>query len=350
MNERSGKSRLRAACAAGLAAALLGLVVLGCMQWRDFASPPPPEVSAEWRALIADLRAFERTIGFQETKNFLTLTGERESFAFCGRASRYLLPYSYEDPDIRWIESVTETECRAEAAEADVFYGTVEAMGEIGTPVTPSMLTSKLDRFVYLVIHEDCHDQFDLPYGVEEALCNVITYHAMDRFSSDAYRWYSRENRAIKSYTGMQSTQTRATIRHYAQLEALYARYRRAEVSGERLISERARLFASAERSLELDKGTMNNVVMANYMTYSRHYPALERAHQALGRDLRRTVEFFRHVDRIKPSKAEVMKRTGAAADSVELVRAYESAVMQTAQQALTEWKRARWSAPAANG
>ena len=24
------------------------------------------------------------------------------------------------------------------------------------------MITGKLDRFIYLVIHEDCHDQFEL--------------------------------------------------------------------------------------------------------------------------------------------------------------------------------------------
>jgi hypothetical protein len=205
------------------------------------------------------------------------------------------------------------------------------------------MLKGKLDRFVYLVIHEDCHDQFDLPYGIEEALCNVIAYHAMDRFSSGAYRWHSRENRAIKSYTGLQSTQTRTTIAHYGELERLYGRFHRAEVSTEYLFNERARVFASAERALALDNGTMNNVVLANYMTYSRHYPFLERTFAVLGRDLARTVEFFRHVDRIKPSKSQVMQRDGISeAGSVDLVRAYETAVVKTTAQVLAEWRRTR--------
>jgi hypothetical protein len=323
-------------------AGLLVIAAIGCVQWREFSSPPSPLVS-EWRALVADLRTFEHTIGFSATKNFLTLTGERESFPFCGQASRYTLPYSYEDPSIRWADSLDEAQCHAASADADVFFGTVEAMGEIGTPVTPSMLKGKLDRFVYLVIHEDCHDQFDLPYGIEEALCNVIAYHAMDRFSSGAYRWYSRENRAIKSYTGLQSTQTRATIAHYGQLEMLYGRFHRAEISAEYLLNERARVFASAERALALDNGTMNNVVLANYMTYSRHYPFLERTFAVLGRDLARTVEFFRHVDRVKPTKAEVMRRAGIReAGTVEFVRAYETAVAKTIAQELAEWRRTR--------
>ena len=87
--------------------------------------------------LVGDLRAFERTIGFVATKNFLTLTGERDSFPFCGQASRYTLPYSYEDPSIRWVDSLDEVQCHAVGSDADVFFGTVEAMGEIGTPVTP---------------------------------------------------------------------------------------------------------------------------------------------------------------------------------------------------------------------
>ena len=344
MTHPSEHRYFRPAAWIGIAVFLVS-AVLGCMQWREFSAPTAPKVPSPWRELIAELRAFEHGIGFAETKNFQSLTGERESFPFCGRASRYVLPYSYEDPIIRWVDSLTEAQCHAQGAEADVYFGTVEAMGEIGTPVTPSMLKGKLDRFVYLVIHEDCHDQFDLPYGVEESLCNVIAYSAMDRFSSAAYRWYSRENRAIKSYTGMQSSQTRATIRHYTQLERLYARYRRAEVSEPVLLADRARVFASAERALALDKGTMNNVVLANYMTYSRHYPFLEKVFSTLGHDLARTVAFFRHVDRIKPSKAEVMQRMGLKEeDSVELVRAYEAAIVETVTRALVEWRRIQWA------
>jgi len=342
MNDPIDRFRSRPARWIGIAA-LCSIAAIGCVQWRAFSSPASPEVSSEWRALIDDLRAFERTIGFTETPNFAALSGEREGFPFCGQASRYALPYSYEDPTIRWVDSMTEAQCHAASAEADVYFGTVEAMGEIGTPVTPSMLEGKLDRFVYLVIHEDCHDQFDLPYGIEEALCNVITYHAMDRFSSGAYRWYSRENRAIKSYTGVQSSQTRATIRHYGQLDWLYARYRSAEVSTAYLLDGRARVFAASEQALGLEKGTMNNVVLANLMTYSRHYPFLEKVFAVLGRDVARTVAFFRHVDQMKPSKEDIMARNDLSdTRSVEFVRAYETAVAKTVANALSDWRRTR--------
>src|SRR5690606_27146866 len=94
----------------------------------------------------------------------------------------------------------------------DFFFGWVEAVGEAGTPVTPAMITSQLDRFLYLVIHEDCHDQFDLPYGVEEALCNLITYRAMSEFAQEAFGAEGFEDRAIRRYAGRERDRTHATI------------------------------------------------------------------------------------------------------------------------------------------
>jgi hypothetical protein len=84
-------------------------------------------------------------------------------------------------------------------------------------------------------------------------------------------------------------------------------------------------------------------LMLSNYMTYARHYPFLERTFAVLGRDLERTVEFFRHVDRIKPSTADVMAREGIKeSGTVEFVRAYESAAVKTIAQVLAEWRRTR--------
>ncbi len=316
--------------------ALLTALIAGCGQLRDLFVPSAPGVADEWAPLLDEIRAFERRIGFRETHNFLDLSHEQEAFPFCGYASRFYLPYSYQDPAIRWLDSVTEQECRKVGHDADIFFGAVEAWGEDGTPVTPSMITGKLDRFLYVVVHEDCHDQFDLPYGIEEALCNLITYKAMEAFIGEKFRFYTRENRAIRRYADVQSRLTRAAITYYEQLATLYARHERTEISSDVLLRERAAIFNKAERALAWDQGELNNVGIANEMTYSRHYPFLESVFEALGRDLARTVEFFRHVDQIKPSSAAVRKRHRLATeDSVEFIRAYEAAVVETIRKAL---------------
>lgn len=338
MTEEAGKSVNGRLARRLIVVALFAALIAGCVQLRDLFAPSAPGVADEWASLLDEIRAFERRIGFEETDNFLDISKEQEAFSFCGYASRFYLPYSYEDPAIRWLESVTEQECRKVGHDVDVFFGAVEALGEVGTPVTPSMITGKLDRFLYLVIHEDCHDQFELPYGIEEALCNLITYKAMAVFGEEKFRWYAGENRAIRRYADAQSRITRSTITYYEQLATLYARYERAEISSDVLLRERAAIFDKAGRAPAWTRGELNNVGIANDMTYSRHYPFLENVFEALGRDLARTVAFFRHVDRIKPSRAAVMKRHRIATEnSVEFIRAYEAAVVETIRKALPE-------------
>jgi hypothetical protein len=75
---------------------------------------------------------------------------------------------------------------------------------------------------------------------------------------------------------------------------------------------------------------------MANDVTYTRHYPILENVFEALGRDLARTIAFFRKVDQRKPSKDSVMEQHKIADDtSLQFIRAYEAAVMETVSKVL---------------
>jgi len=317
---------------------LLVALAAGCAQLRELVTPSAPGVADEWAALLNEIRAYERRIGFAETDNFVDLSREHDAFPVCGYASRLTLPYSYEDPAIKWLDSATEVQCLSHGPEADVYFATVEAWGEVATPATPAMITGKLDRFIYLVIHEDCHDQFDLPYGIEEALCDLITHKGMAAFTEQKYGPYAREHRAIRRYAETQSRLTRATITYYEQLATLYARHERKEISSGTLLHERDAIFGNAQKPLAWTRGALNNVGIANHMTYSRHYPFLETVFDALGRDLARTVEFFRRVDKIKPSSAAVMQRHRIAEESsVEYLRANEAALVETIRKALAD-------------
>ena len=203
------------------------------------------------------------------------------------------------------------------------------------------MLSGSLVRFVYLVLHEDCHDQFDLPFGIEEPLCNVIAYHAMAEYGTDKERFGALERVGMRRYSVREPERTRQARAFYEQLEALYARHARKEISAPALMEGRAKIYAAAERTLAWDKGSLNNVGIANDMTYSRHFPYLENVFIALDRDLARTVAFFGQVDRTKPSPASVMKRHGLKSDeSVEFIRAYEAAVLETIEKLLAQESR----------
>jgi len=294
-------------------------------------------VPKEWEPLLEDLRGYQRRVGFERFDSFLEFSAEQGKYAFCGQVSQLYLPYSYEDPAIRWLDA-TEAECRKVGPHTDAYFGTVEAVGEVGAAVTNEVLGAPLHRFVYLVLHEDCHDEFKLPYGIEEALCNLIAYRGMVGFSESQYRWLSRENLAIRRYATGETVQTQIVKAIYEELEKRYLAHARGQISTEVLLQDRARILARAERQLRWKRGSLNNVGLANEMTYSRHYPFLEEVHAALGSDIARTMAFFKRVDAAKPTPREVMKRLRLKSETgVEFLRAYEAEVVKTIEKLLAE-------------
>jgi hypothetical protein len=332
-----GRSGRAGWLAAGASSVVLALVLVACSRLeRAGEAPVEPRSTGEVEALVATLRAFEHRIGFRETRNFQQFSAEREAFPFCGTTSRVYLPYSYEDPAIRWYNVSSEAECRALELSVDAYFGESEALGESATPITPAMLAAPLSRLIYVVLHEDCHDQFDLPYGVEEPLCNILAYDAVRLFAAEQYGRLRPEYYVANRFASHGSRYTRATIRFYRQLATLYARHEKLNSPFDAVVRERDAILKRAGRALGWEDGAMNNVLLANAMTYSRHYPFLEDVFDALGRDIGRAVAFFRRVDAARPSAAEVMREHGLSSEkSVDFLRAYEASVVQTAKKLL---------------
>jgi hypothetical protein len=320
----------------GAGLALLALLLAACTEPRTAGvKGSNGHANPAWVSLLADLKAFERRIGFESTRNFLRTDTHKQSFPFCGRVSRLYLPYSYQDPAIRWFD---DKKCGGGEENVDVFTGESEAVGESGTPVTQSMLEAPLERIMYVVFHEDCHDQFAFPHGFEEAVCNVIAYGAMLAFSKEHYGRGSPEFASVERYVEEGARDARLTVTYYDEIAALYARHDRSELSTAALLKLRAHTFAKAARALDWDAGEVNNVFLANAMTYSRHYDFAADVLHALGDDLARAIAFFRHVDSIKPTPAQVMAAQKLGSESsVEFVRAYEAVVVETTRKALRE-------------
>src|SRR5687768_13705543 len=101
-------------------------------------------VPKEWEPLLEDLRIYQRRVGFERFDSFLEFSAEQGKYTFCGQVSQLYLPYSYEDPAIRWIDAATEAECRKVDPRTDVYYGSVEAVGEVGAAVTNEVLGAPL--------------------------------------------------------------------------------------------------------------------------------------------------------------------------------------------------------------
>ena len=176
------------------------LAVVGCAQRDSADDGRRVERETPWQETIAQAKAFTYRIGFVPTANFTHASADLPGFPYCGRASKLVLPYSYEDPAIEWLDVATPEQCRDVPPPMESYHGMSEAVGEVASPVTPSMIASGVPRMIYLVVHEDCHDQFTLPYGIEEPLCELISYRAMTEMATQPGPWSAAERRAIRDY------------------------------------------------------------------------------------------------------------------------------------------------------
>ena len=318
-------------------AALLTLWLAACAPlYTSVPELSSPRSQDEWSRLVEDVRLFQRRIGFHPTRNFRHADGATDGYRFCGHGSPLYLPYSYQDPAIRWVDAATEDECRASAENTDVSFAMTEAIAGRGTPVTAKLLVAPLARFLYVIMHEDCHEQFALPAGIEEALCNALAYAGMQQIARERFSDSPDDHNAITSFARAGAARAEFTSGMYEELAGLYARHDSALISVETLLRERGEILRSAERRLARPEGTLSNVWVATVVTYSRHYRSMKRGLEAFDGDLAQTVSFFRRVDAAKPDRPAFAAKHGCSSEGeVGCVRAYEAAIVDIIESSL---------------
>lgn len=293
-----------------------------------------PRAENEWSALLEDVRRLQSRIGFEPTRNFRSVDAASEGYAYCGHGSPLYLPYSYQDPAIRWLDVQSEEDCRASAGLSEASLLKTEALAGRGTPLNARLLVAPVARFIYVVMHEDCHEQFALPSGIEEALCNVLAYAAMKALAEERFRDSPDEYNAIRLFARAGAARAEFTRGLYEDVAALYARRETTPVSEEALLRERRELLRQAERRLARREGSLNNVWLATTITYSRHHRLMQRTLEALNGDLARLVSFFKHLDAEQSGALAFAAQQGADRD-LRRVRASEAAIADAVELAL---------------
>ncbi|HEY81757.1 MAG TPA: aminopeptidase [Dehalococcoidia bacterium] len=305
---------------------VLLLIIPGCM--RPY---PQSTLTSEQQyrlQLVEEIKAFEKELGFEETENFKTYSDEVETYDFYFYTPRTTLPYSLDDPSLRYGTGKPQS-APFDLKEFDVFAYSVEAIAGVKTPVTRSLLRAPLARFIHIIFHEDWHEQIDSPLGIEEPTAEVVSYAASLRFAEEKFGRDSAVFKTLNQEFQKKLKESEIYQRYYDELSLLYSQFRSGKLSKKETLSRKSSLLqAMGDELKDLWGGKpaqLNNAFIAFQMTYFRHFPLMYQVFSATDYDLEKTIDIFRWV----PSQ-------GVKFGSVEELKRIEAEVTDYLQSALT--------------
>src|SRR5258705_9569963 len=101
---------------------------------------PPPS-----QALVADMKAFEQTLGVEATNNFLKYSASQRAIHRCYFTGKLELPRSYRD--LHLVQG-SDAGCSVDIEKYDVFFYPAEAVATGASPVTPALADAPLERLL----------------------------------------------------------------------------------------------------------------------------------------------------------------------------------------------------------
>ena len=258
--------------------------------------PGTPLAEEQKMQLIAEIKAFERELGFHETENFKTYRPEVGAYDYLFYTSSTQLPYSLDDPAL--ISALgTRDSVSLDYQQYDAYFYSIPSVAGKGTPVTESLMQAPLSRFIQIIFHEDWHEQVDLSMGLEEPSAEIIGYAAALAFTGEKYGQDSPVHRTLKKHFENKLRESEIYGEYYIRLETLYAQYQEGKLSELDTLIRKARLLEAMGNELYGIWGgkpdQLNNAFIGFQMTYLRHLPLLHEVFQATDFDLAETIRIF---------------------------------------------------------
>lgn len=235
--------------------------------------------------MIRQLKAAERSAGFQPTGNFERSDDRVAAYYRCYFTGKLEIPESYDRLGLR---EGTKDGCSLDENRYDVFFYPIEAVSSGDVPVTQALAAATPERLATVVPHEDFHAQVrNLPGSIAEAAATLAGFLTgavvMQKSAPGEAELFLRKAEIVNRY--------------YDRLRAVYRSTRDKAAA----LEEKRRLFASLERecaSIQPDPVSFNKCVsapnnagLAFDRTYTKYYPLLYRVFLACRQDLRCTTE-----------------------------------------------------------
>lgn len=258
--------------------------------------PGTPLAEEQRLQLIAEIKTFEKEIGFHETENFKTYHPEVGAYNYLFYTSSTQLPYSLDDPAL--VAAIgTRDSVYIDYRQYDAYFYSIPSVAGKGTPVTKSLMQAPLSRFIQIIFHEDWQEQIDLPHGLEEPSAEIIGYAAALAFTGEKYGQDSQVHRTLKKHFENKLGESEVYGEYYTRLETLYAQYQEGKLSELDTLIRKVRLLEAMGNELYGIWGgkpdQLNNAFIAFQMTYLRHLPLMHEVFQATDFDLAETIRIF---------------------------------------------------------
>ena len=295
-----------------LFALLLILGLPACVQFGGLVVLPDKEKVAARILLTKEIKAYQARLGWNATDNFLRYSEAFESIRFCGHAGEF----DFDTHDFRAEKNV----CLKKDQRRDAVYSEFEAVAGSAVPLSPSSVNATLERFIYLIFHEDFHEQVrDIPsLALNESATQLVSLIAARDFAREKYGESSAAYRSFARDIETSIQGAHIETRYYRELSLLYALVAKKKVNREMALNEKERLYRAMQdecKDIVLSvanscKDITNNVLFKWNIAYSLHYPLFYSLNRCLGGDTVKTGRVIVALTAKKLTEAEFLRKT----------------------------------------
>jgi hypothetical protein len=278
-------------------ALVLGVMVgCGCAtRTRPHMDPVPSPSKLSGIEMIGELKAFEESLGGQETENFLRYSSRPTADDRCYFTGTLQLPEFYSG--LRMVRE-DESRCLARASESDVFFYPVQAVASGEETVTVALADAPVERVLVVVPHEDFHNQAETrkaPTEVAEAAATLVGFLTASDFAREKFGVDSPTFRMLERDADLFLRKSIVVNRFYEKLSELYKMYGSGGLTRQRTLEIKTVLFAELQHacsailpdpvSFNKCPAAMNNAGLAFDRTYTRNYPIMHELYGSLGKN-----------------------------------------------------------------
>jgi hypothetical protein len=250
--------------------------------------------------LVSAIKRLERKLGFRRTKSFHEESPEAALSYRCYYTGKLELPDSYEKLQLLMG---TKTGCPLDPKKFDVFFYPVEAVGNGKSPVSTYLAHESVERFLFVVPHEDFHVSKELrklPATWSEASATLVGLLTAAEVARQKFGENSEAYRNLRREPELFNRKAELVNRYFAELSRVYAAAHAGEMTEHDALAQKQQAFdeihqacsaidpnpKTFKRCLAAD----NNAGMAFDETYTKYYPLMYRLYLAKDRALKPTV------------------------------------------------------------